>query len=135
MYRTAVATLVAFALAGGAQALAGEKKGGDKKFLLDVQGKVSEDDPKYKDKLPYKVHKLKLDKGNYIVELMATTDGFDPYVIVEDDGGKVVGADDDGGAQKGRGKLDSWLLLKANKDGEYKIHAASFTGAGGGYHL
>jgi thiol-disulfide isomerase/thioredoxin len=135
MYRIAVAALAAFALAAAAPALAGGKKGdGDKKFLLDAKGKVAQDDPKFKDKLPYKLHKLKLEKGAYVIEMMTTDEGFDPFLIVEAPGGKLF-SDDDGGAAKGRGTLDSWLLLRVGAAGEYKIHAASLTGAAGSYHL
>jgi thiol-disulfide isomerase/thioredoxin len=134
MYRTVAAVLATLALAGGAWAQDGDKKPGKDKYVLNVKGKIDKDDPLYKDKVPHKAFKITLDKGSYTIEMRGKK-GFDSIVLVESSGGKILGADDDGGGKDSDNPLDAKLVFKAPKKDEYRIIAASLNKEPGEFTL
>jgi len=96
-----------------------------------VEGKLSPDDPKDKvmTKSPHQVHLVKMKAGEtYQIDL--TSQAFDAYLRVEDESGKQLASDDDGG-----GGLNSRLYFKVPADGSYRLIATSFDGKAGAYTL
>lgn len=78
---------------------------------------------------PGKVHEVKLKKGtSYQLDLMS--DSFDAYMRLEDEAGREIAKDDDGGD-----RLNSRIKITAEKDGAYKIFATTFNGGEGDYTL
>lgn len=99
--------------------------GKDVKF----EGKVSDDDPKFKlgaKALSHKVHEAKLLAGKkYQFDLVKKDGSIDPFLILQDSGGKVLLFDDDGG-----GFPNSRMTFNCPKDGTYKLLAAALDGEG-----
>jgi hypothetical protein len=107
-----------------------ESKKDDDKGLK-VEGKLSPDDPKDKvqTKSPHQVHTLKMKQGQtYQIDLMSRA--FDAFLRLEDESGKELASDDDGG-----GGLNSRIFFKAPRDGSYRLIATSFDGKAGPYTL
>src|SRR5262245_18893710 len=84
---------------------------GGKEFQLPMQAK------------PYSV-KLEANK-RYVMTLDTDDDDLDPFLVVQDAGGKTVAFDDDSG-----GKLNSKLTYSPKKDGTFKVYAAALKGTG-----
>jgi len=78
---------------------------------------------------PGKVHEVKLKKGTtYQIDLMSKN--FDAYMRLEDETGRELAKDDDGGDG-----LNSRIKFTADKDGAYKVFATTFNGGEGNYTL
>jgi hypothetical protein len=106
-----------------------ESKNDDKG--LRVEGKLSPDDAKDKvvTKSPHQVHVMKMKAGQtYQIDLVSKA--FDAFLRVEDESGKELASDDDGG-----GFPDARLYFKAPEDGSYRLIATSFDGKAGPYTL
>jgi hypothetical protein len=98
---------------------------------LKVEGKLSPDDPrdKVQKKSPHQVHILKMKKGQaYQIDLVSRA--FDAFLRLEDESGKQLASDDDGG-----GALNSRLFITAPADGSYRLIATSLDGKPGPYTL
>lgn len=98
---------------------------------IKVEGKLSPDDPRDKVQTtsPHRVHTVKMKKGEtYQIDLVSRA--FDAYLRVEDESGKELASDDDGG-----GNLNSRLLFNVPKDGSYRLIVTSFDGKDGPYTL
>lgn len=66
------------------------------------------------------------------LELILSSDDFDPYLVVTGPGGYVMSNDDDGRSQT----LNSRLVIELPEDGSYRVSATSFSpGAMGAYRL
>src|SRR5262245_45588908 len=128
MVRIVTLGLAALFLLPGARAQ--DKK--DDKYVLKVDGKLTNDDPK--DKLfrgPSQTHKVKLGAGYYIIDLKS--DDFDAYLRLLDAAGKQVAEDDDsGGGPRG---LNARLGYKVEKDGMFQVVATAFDKKPGAYQL
>jgi hypothetical protein len=105
-----------------------EKKSADEG--MQIMGKLSPDDPK--DKMtgkPRKAHEFKMIAGKtYQIDLVSRA--FDSFLRLEDESGKQLAFDDDGG-----GFPNARILFKAPKDGTYRIIATSYDGKTGDYRL
>ncbi len=99
-------------------------------FLVNVDAKLTSDDPLYPRNMAYhKAYKLKMSAGEtYTIRL--NSGRFDTYVVLEDDTGKAVGRDDDGGD-----KSNSMLLFTCRKSGTYRVVATSFGKGKGDFSL
>ena len=118
-----------FAVMLGASAQVGGKakeKPKDFKF----EGTLEKDDIKDpKRNTPAKLYTVALKKGkSYKIDMVGI--GFDAYLRLEDDTGKELAEDDDGG-----GGLNAQIIFNCPKDGDYKIYCTCFATAGGKYVL
>jgi thiol-disulfide isomerase/thioredoxin len=121
-------------------ASAGEKKQEGKKLASQFTGKtidltlkegkveypseLDDKDPKAVGNRRYKIFTVQLEQGKvYRIDHRGTGGDpkFDPYLILEDAAGVQLDFDDDGG-----GGLDSRLVFKAAKTGQYRIIATTF---------
>ena len=108
----------------------GDKKSGS--MELKVEGKLSADDPKDKffPKSPSKKHDYKMENGKiYVLEL--SSKDFDSVLRLEDAEGKNVAVNDDARPDT----LDSRIVIKAPKEGMYKLIVTNFDGKAGAYLL
>lgn len=81
-------------------------------------GEITTDDP-VTQKHYYKIFAVKLEQGkSYRIDHMS--DDFDCYLFLEDPTGKSLTQDDDGGSG-----LNSRILIKASKSGDYRIIATA----------
>jgi len=98
--------------------------------ILNVAGNIQPtDNVDPVQKKPSKVHEVKLKKGTtYQLDLMSRN--FDTYLRLEDETGREVASDDDGGEG-----LNSRITYTADKDATFKIFATSFDGGEGNYTL
>jgi len=123
-----VVALLLAAPALRAQEAKGENGGKGDKPLLEVKGKLTDDDPK--DKVvkpsPHKVHPFKMKKGEiYVIDMVSKE--IDSMLRLENPAGKQVAFDDDGG-----GFPNARIAYKAPDSGDYKIIATSFPHKAGG---
>jgi hypothetical protein len=98
---------------------------------INVTGKLSPDDPKDKvqKNSPHHVHTLKMEKDRtYQIDLASRN--FDAFLRLEDEAGKELASDDDGG-----GNLNSRIYFKAPADGPYRLIATNLDGKPGAYTL
>src|SRR5437868_4973327 len=131
MIRIVTLGLVSVLFLPGARAQDKEKS--DAKYVLKVDGKLTDDDQKIKIVMdsPYKNHMVKLAPGHYIVDL--ASDDFDAFLrLFNPDGKKVAEDDDSGGGPRG---LNARLGYKVEKAGEYKLMAAALDIETGAYQL
>jgi len=106
--------------------------------LLDEKGKTTPTDPVYQhpngggNRAPYKAYTVNLKAGQvYIMTLQMTQQGeYDPYILLEGPGGKVVAENDDDGMS-----LNSLLVYQPKRSGEYRIIASGLGNRTGGFHL
>jgi hypothetical protein len=78
---------------------------------------------------PHKVHEVKMAAGkSYQIDLVSGN--FDSFLRLEDEDGKQLAQDDDGG-----GFPNARIMFKAPKDGMYRIIATTFDGKTGAYTL
>jgi len=98
--------------------------------ILNVAGNIQPtDNVDPVQKKPSKVHEVKLKKGTtYQLDLMSKN--FDTFLRLEDETGREVANDDDGGEG-----LNSRITYMADKDATFKIFATSFDGGEGNYTL
>lgn len=98
--------------------------------VLNVAGNIQpNDNPDPVRMKPGKTHEVKLKKGtSYQLDLMSNN--FDAYMRLEDETGREIAKDDDGGEG-----LNSRIKFTADKDGAYKIFATTFNGGEGNYTL
>jgi hypothetical protein len=108
-----------------------------------IEGRITNDDPKVKfnfgrppeREMRAKPYDVQLMAGkHYTVTLNAVADAgkkpdffnrFDPYLVVQDEGGKTIAHDDDSG-----GNLNARLTLRVPRDGTYRVFAAALSGVG-----
>jgi len=106
--------------------------------LLDVTNKTTPNDPPYQspnggNRGPHKAFPVNLKAGQiYIISLDMTQQGmgYDPYLLVEGPGGKVVAENDDGG-----NGLNSLIVLQPKKGGEHRLIATGLGNGTGGFNL
>lgn len=106
--------------------------------LVNVQGKLAQNDPVYKnpagngDRGPHKAYDVNFKAGQvYIITLDSTnTREFDPYLMVEGAGGKILAQDDDGG-----GDLNSRIFYKPKRGGEHRLIVSSVGKGAGSFNL
>jgi hypothetical protein len=106
--------------------------------LVNEQSKLAANDPPYKnpggtgDRGPHKAFTVNFKAGQiYIITLdSANTREFDPYLMVEGAGGKVVAQDDDGG-----GDLNSRIVYKPKRGGEHRLIVSAVGKGTGGFNL
>jgi hypothetical protein len=91
---------------------------GEAKFT----GNLIQADPRYKGQKIHKMFILPMEAGK-TYQIDHKSGDFDCYLYLEDPDGKVLAEDDDGG-----GGLDSRILHKAGKAGNYRIVATSLAG-------
>ncbi len=92
--------------------------------LLDEKGKTTANDPVYQNpggggnRGPHKAFDVNFKAGQiYIITLdMAQQGQFDPYLLVEGPGGKVVAENDDGGES-----LNSLIVFQPKRGGEHRL--------------
>jgi serine protease Do len=106
------------------------------KVIFETEGRVAKDDPldTKQAECHRKVHTIKLAPGSvYTIDLVGTKNPrrYDPYLRLEDAKGRQIAEDDDGG-----GNLNSRIVYKPVKEGEYKIIVTSCEpGQAGPYKL
>src|SRR5262249_10311637 len=82
-------------------------------------------------KSPAQQFRVRLREGRtYVIEMRARDAGFDPYLRLEDSGGKELARDDDGG-----GDSDARIVFRCPQDGTYTVVATSFGGSLGRFLL
>lgn len=108
-----------------------------KQPLLDEKGKTTANDPVYQspnggNRGPHKAYDVQFKAGQiYIITLdMATQGQFDPYLIVEGPGGKVVAENDDGGDG-----LNSLIVFQPKRGGEHRLIATGLGNRTGDFRL
>lgn len=108
-----------------------------KQPMLDEKGKTTANDPVYQNpnggnRGPHKAFTVNFKAGQiYIISLDMTQQGeFDPYLIVEGPGGKVVAENDDGG-----NGLNSLIVYQPKRGGEHRLIATGLGNRPGGFHL
>ncbi len=73
-----------------------------------------------------KMFEVKLIGGRrYTINMDSIKPGLDSYLVLQDEQGRFVAFDDDGG-----GKLNARIIFDASKKGTYKIYAAALNGTG-----
>ncbi len=98
------------------------------KPLLKADTKLDGNDPTYENsKKATKVFPLAVKSGEtYVVEMIAKNQnafavaGFDPYLVLKDENGKMVMSDDDSA-----GNLNSRMVYRANEDGQFQVYATT----------
>jgi hypothetical protein len=106
--------------------------------IVNEDGKLAANDPPYKnpagngDRGPHKAYTVNFKAGQiYIITLNSTnTREFDPYLMVEGAGGKVLAQDDDGG-----GDLNSRIVFKPKRGGEHRLIVTSVGKGAGSFNL
>ena len=84
-------------------------------------GSLADDDPLYKGK-KHKLFTFRMEAGKtYQIDHMS--EAFDAYLYLEDPDGKLLAQDDDGGEG-----LNSRIIYKAEKTGNYRMIATSLSG-------
>ncbi|MCI0741207.1 MAG: redoxin domain-containing protein [Gemmataceae bacterium] len=110
-------------------AWAGGDKGKKNGAAVQIEGKLTKDDPadKIRTGNPHKVHEYKLKAGSVFAIKLLSKDpkAFDIYLRLEDSAGKNLAEDDDGG-----GWPHAQIIFKAPKDDAYRIIATAYSGAG-----
>lgn len=110
-----------------------------KEPLLNETGKTTANDPKYQNPGgggnqggPHKAYTVNFKAGQiYIVSLDMTQQGeFDPYLMIEGPGGKVVAQNDDGG-----NGLNSLIVFRPKRGGEHRLIATGLGGRTGGFNI
>jgi hypothetical protein len=109
-----------------------------KQPLLDEKGKTVANDPVYQhpggggNRGPHKAFDVNFKAGQiYIITLdMATQGQFDPYLLVEGPGGKVVAENDDGGES-----LNSLIVFQPKRGGEHRLIAPGLGNRTGEFRL
>jgi hypothetical protein len=98
--------------------------------ILNIAGNIQPaDTPDPVRRNPGKVHEVAFKKGKtYQIDMISKQ--FDAYMRLEDDGGREVAKDDDGGEG-----LNARIKYTADKDATYKIYATTFGGGDGNYTL
>jgi hypothetical protein len=107
------------------------QKNKEETFALKVEGKLSPDDPKDKERKgsPHQVRTLRMEAGRwYVIDLSSRQ--FDAFLRLEDATGKELAFDDDSG-----GSQNSQILFKAPRDDDYRLIITSFDGKSGAYTL
>jgi hypothetical protein len=66
----------------------------------------------------------------YTIRMMTKTEGFDPYLRLENPGGQQLAEDDDGA-----GFPNAQIVFNCQQDGVYRIIATSFAPNTGAYTL
>ncbi|MCI0376099.1 MAG: WD40 repeat domain-containing protein [Gemmataceae bacterium] len=105
---------------------------------IKIAGKVEANDPAVFVRmgnndvpLPAKMFQVKMSaRTSYTIAMNTDDNGFDPYLVVQDQDGKHVAADDDSG-----GKLNALLKFTPPSDGSFKVFAASLTRQSGAFTL
>jgi hypothetical protein len=107
-------------------------KGKEGKADLKVEGKLSPQDPKDKDRKdsPHQVHRFTMQAGKTYIIFLSSRD-FDCYLRLEDSKGKQLAFNDDAGP----GTLNSQLVFTAPKDDNYRLIVTSFDGKSGAFTL
>jgi hypothetical protein len=78
--------------------------------------------------VPVHIHKVPFKTGmTYTMDMIAKTQGFDPYLRLEDENGKRLAQDDDSG-----GGLNARIVFRCEQAGTYKVIAAAYQGAASG---
>ncbi|MFO0797742.1 MAG: hypothetical protein U0804_09695 [Gemmataceae bacterium] len=109
-----------------------------KEPMLDKKDKTVAGDPVYQNpngggnRGPHKAYDVNFKAGQiYIITLdMAQQGQFDPYLIVEGPGGKVVAENDDGGES-----LNSLIVYQPKRGGEHRLIATGLGNRVGEYRL
>lgn len=108
-----------------------------KQPLLDEKGKTTANDPVYQNpnggnRGPHKAFDVNFKAGQiYIVTLdMATQGQFDPYLLIEGPGGKVLAENDDGGES-----LNSLIVFQPKRGGEHRLIATGLGNRTGEFRL
>jgi primary-amine oxidase len=109
---------------------------------LRIDGQIAKTDPRVRFKLKHegkgfelgmhcKMFEVQLSpRKRYTITLNAAQKGLDPYLVVHDDQGRLLGFDDDSG-----GHLNSRLVLEVSREGRYKVYAASLNNVAGKFTL
>jgi hypothetical protein len=105
--------------------------------LLDRVDRTTPADPRYQNGAlnqgPYKEYPIRLRPGQACVITLDQEPGggsYDPFLILEGPGGEVVAQDDDGG-----GNLNSRIVHRSKRGGEYWVIATGLGGVTGGYRV
>jgi hypothetical protein len=110
----------------------------EEKALVKEEAKLTAEDPIYKSKdavfqrdTHFKAYPVTMKaKQFYIIDMVRSTDNFDPYLFLEDSEGKVVSSNDDGG-----GNLNSRIIFQPRRDGDYRVIATTLSRATGPFSL
>jgi hypothetical protein len=92
--------------------------------ILNTSGELTAKDPtdRVRAQSYHKAHQLVLEAGRtYVIDMKARAPGFDPYLRLEDDTGKEVASDDDGG-----GGLDARIVYTAARGGPHRIVCTTY---------
>jgi hypothetical protein len=77
-----------------------------------------------KELTPFHLYKVKFEAGKtYTIDMIAQTLGFDPYLRLQDDAGKVLAQDDDSGEG-----LNARIVFPCSKSGTYQVIATAYRG-------
>ena len=98
---------------------------------LKIEGRLSGDDPKdrVRQTSPAHVYLVKLKAGkSYTIDMESNE--IDSYLRLEDEKGKELAKDDDGGD-----KLNARIIYRATADGTFRVIATTFVGGAGPYTL
>jgi hypothetical protein len=106
--------------------------------MLDVTAKTTPQDPMYRhpngngNRGPHKAYTVNFKAGEiYIVSMNMTKQGeFDPYLLIEGPGGKVMAENDDGGES-----VNSRIVYQPKRGGEHRIIATGLGNGSGGFNL
>ena len=105
--------------------------------LLDKQDRTNRNDPRYQNGTvkvgPHKEYPVQFKARQvYVITLDMTQPGmgYDPYLVLEGPGGDVVASNDDGGQG-----LNSRIVYRARRGGEYRVIAAGLGDGVGGFHV
>jgi hypothetical protein len=78
-----------------------------------------------------KHYTIKLTAGaQYQIDMVTQTPGFDPFLRLEDETGRQLAADDDGG-----GFPNARIIIRPTHSGTYRVIATAFAGTLGRYRL
>lgn len=98
---------------------------------LKIESRISDNDPKNRVRLGShaQVYLVKMKAGkSYTIDMESTE--IDSYLRLEDDAGKELAHDDDGGE-----KLNARIAFRPQADGTYRIVATTFMGGAGPFTL
>ncbi|HEX4611659.1 MAG TPA: hypothetical protein VH092_25915 [Urbifossiella sp.] len=105
--------------------------------VLDREDRTVPTDPRYQNGAanlgPHKEYPVQFKAGEtYIISLDMTQPGagYDPYLVLEGPGGDVVAQNDDGGQG-----LNSRIVHRSKRGGEYRVIATGLGGGTGAYRV
>lgn len=105
---------------------------GSDKPVLKEKVTIAEKDPVYQTRNSrFKAYTVSLKASNtYVIDLVKTAPGQDPYLYLEDAGMKIVRQDDDSG-----GDLNARIIFQPEKDGDFRIIATTLNNTVGEMNL